>query len=275
MALIFVLFFAASACASKPKKVDLEERAIYDAAAKEFMAHPSWLIVDACVRNDGIGDAADYVDISKSANASGAATDVFNSVLKQRGFEIVRISQPIYCAGTKILKGKPLLVAADGDAEIHAVVDLPLAAGQSLLGDDLALVDEIMGQLIRVRKYGSMGNHPYDSKLDKMRLNQLKAITGTDKVWFLSVRGQDLSKGKRVGTAVATSVISLVVSFGTRVQTDIFTDYTEYWVGLLDLDSGSVDWSSFGTISGVSAAETETYGVKWVDEMLEPLFLAP
>lgn len=240
LALAAMTVFSGCATTTSP-----EARSAYDKTQQNLKAQPVSIISDGCLirlemgKNDVLYEQSNLTSLAMMATVEEA--------LSEKSLKVSRTTAPFVCGALskEALTKMDILATADAKDELNAAYpllsstnNLNQATNQTYLTLLKAFAQDKRKEIDQAK-----GNS-VDLGLDKITLETLKEIEGTDKVFVSMVTGSKPSFGYSMAMGVTTAVATGGTGFVTPQQGQFHHLY------LVDLTTNTVDWAKSTPFTG-------------------------
>ncbi|MGH8482586.1 MAG: hypothetical protein ACRES8_08995 [Nevskiaceae bacterium] len=248
----------AAGCAGMPIPSDY-----YPGIVKELAPRKGIMVINGCAYRDEVGE--DFVITSVSEAHSALWDKTVVPYLAGYGLPLSAPAIRMTCAGYKVApKEKIFFIPSKDEVAKATPAVLPQVVSTEPLEAETAqnlsaVLQEVHGFEVTIMKSTQQGKKATPSrpklKLAQEKIQQLRAATGADYIWFVSTLENDVSAGKAVGTAVLTALLTM----GTVATMP--TGGRQNTVALVNLTDSTMAWKKIeGNAYGATTTQATGAG---------------
>lgn len=262
---VVFLSLLSSACATR--SVQMDQNTYYDQQYSMLVSETVAVVSDGCVLRDQIGE--DYFVRDPSQAVADSVGNAAVAYLKSRGMRVSILVTPFACA-VKVPVNSVLDLVADKADATPARIRLPIPLIDAVKTDPK--LAEAYQQLIAktvsaiVTAEDKTGKPERTLQLSDAHIALLRNALGVRKVWVLRGGGVQVSSGKSVVSAVATSGEAL----GLAAPSNGYG----YDIALMDLQLQKVLWKKRLAVPGGDPSTEVVYDSEWARTLFSPLLPA-
>ncbi|MBA3028731.1 MAG: hypothetical protein FP816_07970 [Desulfobacteraceae bacterium] len=259
-----LMFLLLSSCATKPK-APIKDFVRTAASSEESLARVETIgiINDVCLVRDITGND-DYVSIEDSKLAEAHMTKSACAYMEQKGYT-VKVHLSPFVGGFKTPdKETKVADCKGGDVTMHGA---PFYTHDTIREDkpfQESLIHSIRKALAAVDQMKKSPSEAisFDDETQKY-LKHIADHENIDTALFIIGNGVIVSTGKSVGQAVATGMLTGILTMGMVTYSKYDVSYLDSYIVLVDLKSGKMLWSNSFRKKQIDPTEEEFYTKNW------------
>lgn len=260
LAIAAVTVFSGCATTASP-----EARSAYDKTQQNLKSQPVSIISDGCVLLIEMGQ--DNILYQQSDALSNMLASTLKTKLSAKGVTTQHTSSPFICGALTQVELAQMDMVATVDAKDLPNTDFPVLSTSNTF-DTLTnqAYLNLYSSLVAVNKAAGENKNTGANttlNLDKVSLQTIRKIEGTDKVFVITGSANKQSMGLRLVVASTSPTIGGLIN---RAPGKIYSVY------LINLKTSQVEWTKSGRIDSETFKEAVTGAIVTRDEMLDPLY---